>query len=80
MRNPFPLNPTLPPEERAIRLPSLDKSTRLEFAHRRVVELPLPKEEGRGEGKGNVGIGQACGHPDLLPKVEYAGALLNYAP
>jgi hypothetical protein len=42
-------------------------------------ELPLPKGEGRGEGEGNVGIGQAWGYANPLSKVEFTGALLNYA-
>jgi hypothetical protein len=80
VRGLFPLTPALSPKERVNRFPSLDNPARLEFAHARSVELPLPQGEGGGEGERAAGIYQARRLRNLFAKVEFEAALLNYAP
>src|SRR6266404_4123955 len=46
---PFPLTPALSPGERENRILSLEKSGRLALIERRMMALPLPGGEGRGE-------------------------------
>jgi len=50
----FPLTPALSLGERVKPIQFLDQSVRLGLAHRWMMQLPLPKGEGWGEGEGNT--------------------------